>query len=281
MGYRNVGRRYNRSVLDALDAVAAAELDVVLREAVDTLTDKEKEALLLLLRGHDVKSIACDLGLSVHTINDRLRDARRKLGVSSSREAARILGDAEGSAPNFHAGRKIGVATPAFRNQTFGPSPLQKRKSVSLAWLAGGLICMSLIIAAIMLVSAPSRTNIAQTSQATAPSSASLPSARSWVALLDNQDWSESWRQSGTLFRSQISQEGWAASIRPVRTSLGFVSSRTFNKVTKANTLPGAPPGEYELLEFNVNFINKNGVIETVVMAREKSGWKVVGYFVR
>lgn len=49
------------------------------------LSAREKEALRLLLVGHDAKSIANTLGLSVHTINDRLRDARRKLGVSSSR----------------------------------------------------------------------------------------------------------------------------------------------------------------------------------------------------
>ena len=44
------------------------------------LSEREKEALRLLLVGHDAKSIATMLGLSVHTINDRLRDARRKLG---------------------------------------------------------------------------------------------------------------------------------------------------------------------------------------------------------
>ena len=53
------------------------------------MNEREKEALRLLLVGHDAKSIANTLGLSVYTINDRLRDARRKLGVSSSREAAR------------------------------------------------------------------------------------------------------------------------------------------------------------------------------------------------
>ncbi len=53
------------------------------------LSEREKEALRLLLVGYDAKSIANTFGLSVHTVNDRLRDARRKLGVSSSREAAR------------------------------------------------------------------------------------------------------------------------------------------------------------------------------------------------
>jgi DNA-binding CsgD family transcriptional regulator len=52
------------------------------------LTEREKQTLRLIVRGHDAKSIARSLDLSVHTINERLRDARRKMAVSSSREAA-------------------------------------------------------------------------------------------------------------------------------------------------------------------------------------------------
>ncbi|GAA0731919.1 MULTISPECIES: helix-turn-helix domain-containing protein [Sphingomonas] len=57
----------------------------------NALTEREKTTLRLLLAGHDAKSIARELELSVHTVNERLRDARRKLGVASSREAARRL----------------------------------------------------------------------------------------------------------------------------------------------------------------------------------------------
>lgn len=70
-------------------------------DAAETLTEREKETLRLLLVGHDAKSIARDLGLSVHTVGDRLRDARCKPGVSSSREAARLLGRAECGTPKL------------------------------------------------------------------------------------------------------------------------------------------------------------------------------------
>ncbi|MCH3124608.1 helix-turn-helix transcriptional regulator, partial [Listeria monocytogenes] len=76
------------------------------------LTEKEKQTLRLIVRGHDAKSVARSLGLSVHTINERLRDARRKMAVSSSREAARLLLDAEGGAglahPDFLGDGRIG-----------------------------------------------------------------------------------------------------------------------------------------------------------------------------
>ena len=55
------------------------------------LNDKELEVLRLLAAGHTVKSIAVSLGRSEASINERLRDARRKTGVGSSRELARLI----------------------------------------------------------------------------------------------------------------------------------------------------------------------------------------------
>lgn len=56
-----------------------------------SLTERELEALRLLAAGHTVKSIAATLGRSEASINERLRDARRKTGVGSSRELARLI----------------------------------------------------------------------------------------------------------------------------------------------------------------------------------------------
>lgn len=57
----------------------------------EKLTAREIEILRLLTAGHTVKSIAVRLGRSEASINERLRDARRKTGVGSSRELARLL----------------------------------------------------------------------------------------------------------------------------------------------------------------------------------------------
>jgi DNA-binding CsgD family transcriptional regulator len=56
------------------------------------LNERELEILRLLASGHTVKTIAVQLGCSEASINERLRDARRKTGVGSSRELARLLG---------------------------------------------------------------------------------------------------------------------------------------------------------------------------------------------
>lgn len=59
----------------------------------NALSDKELEILRLLAAGHTVKSIAAGLGRSEASINERLREARRKTGVGSSRELARLIAE--------------------------------------------------------------------------------------------------------------------------------------------------------------------------------------------
>ena len=100
-------------------------MTVPAKQGLDALTEKEKATLRLIVRGHDAKSIARELGLSVHTINERLRDARRKMEVSSSRAAARLLFEAEGSVvspvPQMRWGtRQSGTPPPAFRPDDCG-----------------------------------------------------------------------------------------------------------------------------------------------------------------
>ena len=54
------------------------------------LSDGERRVLALLADGHTAKSAAAATGLSVNAVNERLREARRKAGIGSSRELARL-----------------------------------------------------------------------------------------------------------------------------------------------------------------------------------------------
>ncbi len=80
---------------------------------VQKLTPRQKEILRLLLNGYDAKSIGRELGISVHTVTEHLREARRHLGVSSSREAARILSRTESVPPNNMGPSTLGVDGPS------------------------------------------------------------------------------------------------------------------------------------------------------------------------
>jgi DNA-binding CsgD family transcriptional regulator len=66
------------------------------REPLSRLTEREKICLRQWLQHKSAKEIAADLGISHHAVEKRLKMARTKLGATSSLEAARMLGEAEG-----------------------------------------------------------------------------------------------------------------------------------------------------------------------------------------
>jgi DNA-binding CsgD family transcriptional regulator len=103
----------------------------------DALTDKELEILRLLAGGHTVKSIAARLERSEASINERLREARRKTGVGSSRELARLL-DAQ----------KIwDKKTDLSRRDVSAESPARPRK-LGFEWTKGRIAMLILLPAA-------------------------------------------------------------------------------------------------------------------------------------
>lgn len=61
------------------------------RALIDSLTDAEREALSAYLSKSEIKEVARVLGRSPHTVEQRLKRARRKLGVRRSIDAAHML----------------------------------------------------------------------------------------------------------------------------------------------------------------------------------------------
>lgn len=109
-----------------------------------SLTDKELEVLRLLSTGHTVKSIAAHLGRSEASINERLRDARRKTGIGSSRELARLVDDIQ---KNWD--RKIGLPAGQAPDETAGQAR-QARRQLS----KGTIIMLSIFTAAAITLTA-------------------------------------------------------------------------------------------------------------------------------
>ena len=122
--------------------------------------------------------------------------------------------------------------------------------------------------------------NISSTTPSLAETDVSV-AAHAWVELLDNEHWDASWQASGTMFKTQLASAQWVAMVQSVRKPLGRVSTRTLKSVVQTNTLPGAPAGDYQVLQFQTHFANKPNATETVVLSREKAGWRVNGYFIR
>jgi hypothetical protein len=46
-------------------------------------------------------------------------------------------------------------------------------------------------------------------------------------------------------------------------------------------SLPGAPDGEYVVMQFNTSYTQKKSAVETVTMVLDKDGkWHVAGFFI-
>jgi DNA-binding CsgD family transcriptional regulator len=250
-------------------------------QGLPALSEKERQTLRLIVRGHDAKSVARSLGLSVHTINERLRDARRKLAVSSSREAARILLEAEGGlvappAPDLSVDATIG-ADPAAPRVDQGIASIDGAgRTHRRPWLILGgsvmTLALGLLIFAAMPQTVPAPPSPADTALAT-PDSEVVDTARQWLALLDQSRWEDSYRATGAAFRKLNTAKVWAAASERARAPLGGMVSRTF---VSQEDVP-APPAGYQMAKFRTRFANKSEAIETVTLNRESGGWHVVG----
>ena len=244
----------------------------------DALTDKEKQTLRLLLTGHDAKSMARHFGLSVHTINERLRDARRKLCVSSSKEAARLLREAERTDPETFGDTPFGDAgTGSVDQHVLQPGRGASQKGRA-AWAIGGFAMISLLAAMFAFSTPLSAPNQVPTANAAAPvsESAVTRAARDWLALVDAGKWQESWAATAPSFRALNTVQAWQSASERVRRPLGPVRTRTL--VSEQDT--PAPPHGYTTVRFRTDFANKGGATETLSLDRDEGVWKVVGIYV-
>jgi len=244
-----------------------------------SLTEREKQTLRLIVRGHDAKSTARSLGLSVHTINERLRDARRKMAVSSSREAARLLLDAERGDPTAPHRELLGdkslgedAACPPMDQ---GATPIRGVGSADRRlWIIIGVLLMTFALGLLALVTLSSPGSVSSPVPAASTTDpAALDSARQWLALLDQRRWDDSYRATGKAFRKLNTSRTWAAVSEKVRAPLGAVTTRTF---LSEEQVP-APPSGYEVVKFRTRFANKPDAVETVTLDHESENWRVVG----
>jgi len=247
------------------------------------LTEKEKQTLRLICRGHDAKSIARSLGLSVHTINERLRDARRKMAVSSSREAARLLLEAEGdgaafATPDILGDSEIGEDPPTLEADECSAPISGAGRTHSRFWIISGVFVMTLSFGLLALVALP-QAFVPPTTPVAAQDVAETEvtdTARQFLVLLDQGRWAESYQKTGAAFRKQNTQKVWTDVSEKVRAPLGTALSRT---LLSQQNLP-APPDGYEVVKFRTNFPGKPNAIETVTLERQKGGWFVVAVIV-
>ena len=111
---------------------------------------------------------------------------------------------------------------------------------------------------------------------------AAVAVAEKWLGLVDEGKYGESWKEAADFFRNAVKQEQWEQSLQAVRKPLGKPISRQVKTKTYTTSLPGAPDGEYVVIQFETSFENKKSAIETVTPMMDKAGtWRVSGYYIK
>ena len=114
------------------------------------------------------------------------------------------------------------------------------------------------------------------------PEDLAQASAQAWLTLTDTGKYAESWQEAAAYFKSALTQSKWVDAVTPVRTPLGKVLSRKLKSANYTKSLPGAPDGEYVVIQYDTSFENKKEAVETIVPMLDKDGkWRVSGYFIK
>jgi len=111
---------------------------------------------------------------------------------------------------------------------------------------------------------------------------AAVSVAEKWLAMVDSEKYVESWQEASEIFRTAVQPKQWKQAMETVRRPLGRVLSRKVKTKVYTTTLPGAPDGEYVVIQFESSFENKKTAVETVTPMLDKDGvWRVSGYYIK
>ncbi len=109
-----------------------------------------------------------------------------------------------------------------------------------------------------------------------------LDAAEKWLVVVDRGSYGESWEEAADYLQIAIPQKQWEQALKSVRKPLGKRISRKISGKSFRTTLPGAPDGEYVVIQYETSFENKNSALETVTPMLDKDGvWRVAGYYIK
>jgi len=114
----------------------------------------------------------------------------------------------------------------------------------------------------------------------TAAVKAADEAALSWLHVIDEGKYTESWNQAAAMFKSAVTAEAWAQAVKQARGALEPFGARSLASSTYSTQFPNAP-GQWVVLDYRTGTASGD-VIERVSMRRESDGvWRAGGSFVR
>jgi Protein of unknown function (DUF4019) len=114
------------------------------------------------------------------------------------------------------------------------------------------------------------------------PEQLARQSAEKWLALVDSGKYADSWQEASQLFKAHVTKGQWKSALTATRDPLGKMLSRNLKSATYSKTLPGAPDGEYVVIQYETSFEHKQSAIETITPMLDKDGtWRISGYYIK
>jgi opacity protein-like surface antigen len=109
-----------------------------------------------------------------------------------------------------------------------------------------------------------------------------IAAAQSWLGEIDSGNYGNSWKQASSYFQGAVTEKNWTDALTGARRPLGKLLARKLAKTQSATSLPGAPDGNYLVMQFDTSFENKKSAVELVTFVREKDGnWRAAGYYIK
>jgi len=111
---------------------------------------------------------------------------------------------------------------------------------------------------------------------------AAVASSQEWLSLVDKGKYAESWDEAAGFLKNAVPKQKWSESLQAYRKPLGKLISRKLLSKQYVTTLPGAPDGEYVVIQYETSFENKKSSLETITPMLDKDGiWRVSGYYIK
>ena len=111
---------------------------------------------------------------------------------------------------------------------------------------------------------------------------AAVSAAEAWLAHMDGADYAAGWRDGAAILKAAVTVKEFARALASARTPLGQLISRKLISKQRTRSLPGAPDGDYVVIQYETRFVNKAQAVETITPMRQADGsWKVAGYYIR
>lgn len=108
-----------------------------------------------------------------------------------------------------------------------------------------------------------------------------LEAAQKWLDLVDAGEVRESWKQSSEWFRRILTEQQWAATVRAIRKPLGDVVARRLLRTQYKESLPGAPAGQYVVIEYRTDYERRPAAVEVITPTLEDGSWRIAAYEIR